>query len=89
VDGRLVLTSDEVLALEQLPNSTVVLGAGAIGCEFASMMSDLGRSGSSKRGRGSCRDATAQPHPTLSESFGETILALTGGTLGEPAPSLP
>lgn len=42
VDGRYVLTSDEVLALEKLPSSAVVIGGGAIGCEFASMMSDLG-----------------------------------------------
>jgi dihydrolipoamide dehydrogenase len=42
VDGRLVLTSDEVLDLERLPASAVVIGGGAIGCEFASMLSDLG-----------------------------------------------
>ncbi|MDQ3757374.1 MAG: dihydrolipoyl dehydrogenase [Actinomycetota bacterium] len=42
VDGRYVMTSDEVLALEKLPSSAVVIGGGAIGCEFASMMSDLG-----------------------------------------------
>jgi len=42
VDGRLVLTSDEVLALEALPASLAVIGGGAIGCEFASMFSDLG-----------------------------------------------
>ncbi len=42
VDGSLVLTSDEVLDLEHLPSSTVVIGGGAIGCEFASMLSDLG-----------------------------------------------
>ncbi len=42
VDGRFVLTSDEVLALDRLPGSAVVVGGGAIGCEFASMMSDLG-----------------------------------------------
>ena len=42
VDGRYVLTSDEVLDLERLPESAVVVGGGAIGCEFASMMSDLG-----------------------------------------------
>ncbi|HVF15168.1 MAG TPA: dihydrolipoyl dehydrogenase [Acidimicrobiales bacterium] len=41
-DGRFVLTSDEVLELERLPSSAVVVGGGAIGCEFASMMSDLG-----------------------------------------------
>jgi len=42
VDGKLVLTSDEVLALEQLPARAVVIGGGAIGCEFASMLADLG-----------------------------------------------
>jgi dihydrolipoamide dehydrogenase len=42
IDGELVLTSDEVLELERLPASAVVIGGGAIGCEFASMLSDLG-----------------------------------------------
>jgi dihydrolipoamide dehydrogenase len=42
VDGTLVMTSDELLALEKLPASVVVIGGGAIGLEFASMMSDLG-----------------------------------------------
>src|SRR5207245_11654429 len=42
VDGTIVMTSDEVLALDRLPASAVVVGGGAIGCEFASMLSDLG-----------------------------------------------
>jgi dihydrolipoamide dehydrogenase len=42
VDGDLILTSDEILDLERLPSSAVVIGGGAIGCEFASMLSDLG-----------------------------------------------
>jgi dihydrolipoamide dehydrogenase len=42
VDGDLILTSDEVLDLEHLPASAVVIGGGAIGCEFASMLADLG-----------------------------------------------
>jgi dihydrolipoamide dehydrogenase len=42
VDGEYVLTSDEMLALDKLPATAVVIGGGAIGCEFASMMSDLG-----------------------------------------------
>jgi dihydrolipoamide dehydrogenase len=42
VDGRIVMTSDEVLALDALPASIAVIGGGAIGCEFASMFSDLG-----------------------------------------------
>ena len=42
VDGRLVMTSDEVLDLSELPRSVAVVGGGAIGCEFASMFADLG-----------------------------------------------
>jgi dihydrolipoamide dehydrogenase len=42
VDGSIVMTSDEVLALDALPASVAVIGGGAIGCEFASMLSDLG-----------------------------------------------
>jgi len=42
VDGTIVLTSDEVLDLDTLPASVAVIGGGAIGCEFASMLSDLG-----------------------------------------------
>ncbi|MGH9184416.1 MAG: dihydrolipoyl dehydrogenase [Acidimicrobiales bacterium] len=42
IDGKLVITSDELLSIDALPSSAVVIGAGAIGCEFASMMSDLG-----------------------------------------------
>src|SRR5581483_198659 len=42
IDGKLVVTSDELLSIDELPGSAVVIGGGAIGCEFASMMSDLG-----------------------------------------------
>ncbi len=42
IDGRTVLTSDEVLDLRELPGRAAVIGGGAIGCEFASMLSDLG-----------------------------------------------
>jgi dihydrolipoamide dehydrogenase len=42
VDGRVVMTSDEVLSMPSLPGAAAVIGGGAIGCEFASMMSDLG-----------------------------------------------
>ncbi len=41
-DGRVVLTSDEVLDFTSLPGSVAVIGGGAIGCEFASMLADLG-----------------------------------------------
>jgi dihydrolipoamide dehydrogenase len=42
VDGKFVMTSDEVLMLDALPTSAVVIGGGAIGCEFASSLADLG-----------------------------------------------
>ena len=42
VDGQLVLTSDEFLDLDHLPPSVAVVGGGVIGCEFASLLSDLG-----------------------------------------------
>jgi dihydrolipoamide dehydrogenase len=42
VEGTTIVTSDEVLSLQHLPETAVVIGGGAIGCEFASMMSDLG-----------------------------------------------
>ncbi|MGE0730537.1 MAG: dihydrolipoyl dehydrogenase [Acidimicrobiia bacterium] len=42
IDGRLVTTSDELLSIDRLPASAIVIGGGAIGCEFASMMADLG-----------------------------------------------
>ena len=42
VDGRWVLTSDEFLDLKEVPASVAVVGGGAIGCEFASLLSDLG-----------------------------------------------
>jgi len=37
-----VLTSDQILELEAMPESLVVVGAGVVGCEFASIFSALG-----------------------------------------------
>jgi dihydrolipoamide dehydrogenase len=42
VDGRWVMTSDEFLDLKEIPPSVVVIGGGVIGCEFASLLADLG-----------------------------------------------
>lgn len=41
-DGQYILTSDEVLDLKVIPPRALVIGGGAIGCEFASLLSDLG-----------------------------------------------
>jgi dihydrolipoamide dehydrogenase len=37
-----VLTSDQILELETMPQSLVIIGAGVVGCEFASIFSALG-----------------------------------------------
>lgn len=41
-DGRLIFTSDEILSLDKLPRSLTVVGAGVIGCEYASIFAALG-----------------------------------------------
>lgn len=41
-DGARVLSSDHVLALEEVPPRVAIIGAGAIGCEFASLLNDVG-----------------------------------------------
>lgn len=41
-DGANVVTSDEILDLEKLPESIAVIGGGVIGMEFASLFSNLG-----------------------------------------------
>ena len=41
-DGEKVLTSREALAIKTLPKSIIILGAGAIGCEFAYFFNAFG-----------------------------------------------
>jgi len=41
-DGRAVLTSDDVLAKPHVPKSLIIVGAGAIGMEFAGIFAGLG-----------------------------------------------
>ncbi len=41
-DGTRIVTSDDVLRTDTLPASVIVIGAGAVGVEFASMYHDLG-----------------------------------------------
>ncbi|OCA91033.1 dihydrolipoyl dehydrogenase [Bacillus sp. FJAT-27225] len=42
IDGTDVLSSDEALKLETLPQSIIIVGGGVIGIEWASMLSDFG-----------------------------------------------
>jgi dihydrolipoamide dehydrogenase len=42
IDGSRVITSDHALTLDTIPGSVVILGAGAIGCEFGSVWRSFG-----------------------------------------------
>lgn len=42
IDGRQILTSQQMLDLTQIPASLLIIGAGVEGCEFASLYSGLG-----------------------------------------------
>ncbi|RFU65639.1 dihydrolipoyl dehydrogenase [Peribacillus glennii] len=42
IDGRLVMSSDEALLMESLPESIIIVGGGVIGIEWASMLQDFG-----------------------------------------------
>ena len=42
IDGERVMTSDEALRLERLPASVIVIGAGAVGVEFADVFAAYG-----------------------------------------------
>jgi len=41
-DGKLILTSDDALQLERLPESMLIVGGGVIGVEWASLLNDFG-----------------------------------------------
>ena len=42
IDKRDIISSDEVFELEEIPKSLLIVGAGAIGCEFADFFNALG-----------------------------------------------
>ncbi|MCC7077984.1 MAG: dihydrolipoyl dehydrogenase [Acidimicrobiia bacterium] len=42
IDGGTVVSSDHALFLDELPESVAIVGAGVIGCEFASAFVDMG-----------------------------------------------
>jgi len=41
-DGERILSSDDAINLQEIPNSILVVGGGAIGCEFAFIFASLG-----------------------------------------------
>ncbi|MFC7060566.1 dihydrolipoyl dehydrogenase [Halobacillus seohaensis] len=42
IDGKYVMTSDEALQMQELPESIIIVGGGVIGIEWASMLADFG-----------------------------------------------
>jgi dihydrolipoamide dehydrogenase len=42
IDGQRIITSEQALTLDHVPESAVVLGGGVIGCEFASAWTSFG-----------------------------------------------
>ena len=43
IDGEAILTSDHILRIDAFPSSLVIVGAGVIGCEFATIFSNFGK----------------------------------------------
>ena len=43
VDGKVIMTSDHVMNLEAFPKSIVILGAGVVGCEYATILANFGK----------------------------------------------
>ncbi|WP_051505394.1 dihydrolipoyl dehydrogenase [Sulfurospirillum arcachonense] len=42
VDGKQIISSKEVFELEKIPSSILIVGGGAIGCEFATFFNSIG-----------------------------------------------
>lgn len=41
-DGKKILSSTDILSLEEIPSSLLIIGGGVIGCEFAGLFASLG-----------------------------------------------
>ncbi len=42
-DGTFILTSDHIMKIDRFPESIVIVGAGVIGCEFATIFANFGQ----------------------------------------------
>lgn len=43
VDGKVIMTSDHIHHMDNFPKSLVIVGAGVIGCEYATIFSNFGK----------------------------------------------
>jgi NAD(P) transhydrogenase len=65
-DGKRIFTSDDILHLDQLPRTLAVVGAGVIGCEYASILAALGV-------RVTLIDSRRQLLPFIDEELADTL----------------
>lgn len=42
-DGRMIITSDHILKLKKFPREILIVGAGIVGCEFATIFAEFGQ----------------------------------------------
>jgi dihydrolipoamide dehydrogenase len=43
VDGKRIITSDHILKLKKFPREILIIGAGVVGCEFATIFAEFGQ----------------------------------------------
>ena len=43
IDGNYIMTSDQLMYLKEFPRSLVIVGAGVVGCEFATIFANFGQ----------------------------------------------
>ena len=72
-DGQRIITSDDILRLDRLPRTLAVVGAGVVGCEYASMFAALGvRVTLIDNGPSCCRSSIAKSSTRLPTNCGRT-----------------
>jgi NAD(P) transhydrogenase len=76
-DDKTIFTSDELLALKELPKSMIVVGGGVIGVEYACIMATLGVKVTLVEGR---REVLGFLDPEITEAF-QYHMRKTGVTL--------
>src|SRR6266536_5083662 len=88
-DDRTIVDSDAILSLEQIPSSMVVVGAGVIGLEYASMFAALGSKVTVvERRAGMLAFCDVIGFPALAATSMEQGRLAAYGAFGEPANSL-
>lgn len=89
-DGETVVDSDQILELDRVPGSMVVVGAGVIGIEYASMFAALGtKSPSSSSGRRCSISVTGRSSRPCSISSGNVASPSVSASTSAPSRPTP